>query len=260
MSTDNSAVLRETHGRVAVLRINRPEAMNALNDDVMNGLTDALNAIEADEDIGCVIITGSDKVFAAGADIAAMRDYNFVDVYKSDFITRNWERLKTFRKPTIAAVAGFALGGGCEVAMMCDMLYAAESAKFGLPEIKLGTLPGGGGTQRLPRAIGKAKAMDMCFTARMMDAQEAERSGLVSRVVPDAELMTTALQSATQIASYSLPTLMLMKEAINRAYQSGLDDGLMFERRLLHASFALEDFKEGRHAFLDKRKPQFSHK
>jgi enoyl-CoA hydratase len=199
-------------------------------------------------------------VFAAGADIAAMRDYNFVDVYKSDFITRNWERLKTFRKPTIAAVAGFALGGGCEVAMMCDMLYAAESAKFGLPEIKLGTLPGGGGTQRLPRAIGKAKAMDMCFTARMMDALEAERSGLVSRVVPDAELMATALKSATQIASYSLPTLMMMKEAINRAYQSGLDDGLMFERRLLHASFALDDFREGRAAFLEKRKPVFGNR
>jgi enoyl-CoA hydratase len=224
---------------------------------VMNGLTDGLNAFEADDNIGCVIVTGSDKVFAAGADIAAMRDYNFVDVYKSDFITRNWERLKTFRKPTIAAVAGFALGGGCEVAMMCDMLYAAESARFGLPEIKLGTLPGGGGTQRLPRAIGKAKAMDMCFTARMMDAAEAERSGLVSRVVPDAELMATALKSATQIASYSLPTLMMMKEAINRAYQSGLDDGLMFERRLLHASFALEDFREGRAAFLEKRKPVF---
>jgi len=259
MSNTNSAVLREVQGRVGILRINRPEAMNALNDDVMNGLTDGLNAFEADDNIGCVIVTGSDKVFAAGADIAAMRDYNFVDVYKSDFITRNWERLKTFRKPTIAAVAGFALGGGCEVAMMCDMLYAAESARFGLPEIKLGTLPGGGGTQRLPRAIGKAKAMDMCFTARMMDAQEAERSGLVSRVVPDAELMATALKSATQIASYSLPTLMMMKEAINRAYQSGLDDGLMFERRLLHASFALEDFREGRAAFLEKRKPAFKH-
>lgn len=260
MSNENSAVLREVQGRVGILRINRPEALNALNDDVMNGITEGLNAFEADDHIGCVIITGSEKAFAAGADIAAMRDYNFIDVYKSEFITRNWERLKTFRKPTIAAVSGFALGGGCEVAMMCDMLYAAESAKFGLPEIKLATIPGCGGTQRLPRAIGKAKAMDMCFTARMMDAQEAERSGLVSRVVPDAELMDTAMKSATQIANYSLPTLMLLKEAINRAYQSGLDDGLMFERRLLHASFALEDFKEGRHAFLDKRKPQFSHR
>jgi enoyl-CoA hydratase len=259
MSTSNSAVLREVQGRVGILRINRPEAMNALNDEVMNGLTDELNAFEADEGIGCVIVTGGEKVFAAGADIAAMRDYNFVNVYKSDFITRNWERLKTFRKPTIAVVSGYALGGGSEVAMMCDMIYAGESAKFGLPEIKLATIPGCGGTQRLPRAIGKAKAMDMCFTARMMDAHDAERSGLVSRVVPDADLMDVALKSATQIANQSLPTLMLLKEAINRSYQSGLDDGLMFERRLLHASFALDDFKEGRAAFLDKRKPAFRH-
>lgn len=250
----------ELQGRVGLVRIHRPEAMNALNDAVMNGLLDALDQLEADADIGCVVLTGSDKVFAAGADIVAMQHLDFAEAYRTDFITRNWERLRTFRKPVIAAVSGFALGGGCELAMMCDLVFASETARFGQPEIKIGTLPGCGGTQRLPRAVGKALAMDLCLTGRLMDAQEALRSGLVSRVVPVEKLMEEALATAQKIASYSLPTLMMMKEAINRAYESPLSEGIWFERRMLHATFALQDQKEGMAAFVEKRAPQFVHR
>jgi len=250
-------VRAETHGKVGLIRINRPEALNALNNAVIDGIGSALAAFEADADIGCIVLTGSSKVFAAGADIAAMKDFGYMDAYQPDFITRNWQRISACRKPVIAAVAGYALGGGCEIAMMCDMIYAAENAKFGQPEVKLGTLPGAGGTQRLPRAIGKAKAMDLCLTGRMMDAVEAEQCGLVARIFPTDKLIEETLAAAQVIASYSLPVVMMIKEAVNRAHESSLAEGLLFERRAFHASFALEDQKEGMAAFIEKRKPTF---
>ena len=255
-----AVVLREVRGRVGIITLNRPEAMNALNDAVMDGLRDALNAFEADAGIGCVVLTGSEKVFAAGADIVAMQHMDYAEAYSTDFITRNWERLRTFRKPVIAAVTGFALGGGCELAMMCDMVFAAETARFGQPEIKIGTIPGAGGTQRLPRAVGKALAMDLCLTGRLMDAQEALRAGLVSRVLPATELLDTAIRTAEKIAAFSLPALMVMKESVNRAYESSLSEGILFERRALHATFALADQKEGMKAFVEKREPRFTHR
>ena len=253
-------ILVETRGRVGLVTLNRPKVLNALNDSLMNELGDALAAFDADEAIGAIVITGSDKAFAAGADIGVMKDRSFRDVYMGQYITRNWERLRSIRKPVIAAVAGYALGGGCELAMMCDILIAAETAKFGQPEIKLGIIPGAGGTQRLPRAVGKAKAMDLCLTARMMDAQEAERAGLVSRVVPDAKLLEEAMAVAEKIAAYSLPVVMMVKESVNRAYETTLSEGVRFERRLFHAAFALEDQKEGMAAFVEKRKPKFKHR
>jgi len=217
----------------------------------------ALDAFEGDENIGCVVITGSEKAFAAGADITMMANFSYMDAYKGDYITRNWERLKTFRKPVIAAVSGFALGGGCEMAMSCDMIFAADTAKFGQPEVKLGIIPGAGGTQRLPRAVGKGKAMDLCLTARLMDAAEAEKSGLVARVIPADKLVEEALAAAAAIASYSLPVVMMIKESINRAFESSLNEGLLFERRTFHSAFALADQKEGMAAFVEKRKADF---
>jgi enoyl-CoA hydratase/carnithine racemase len=249
----------EVHDRVGLIRIHRPDAMNALNDAVMNGLSDALDQLEADVGIGCMVLTGSEKVFAAGADIVAMQNMDFAQAYSTDFITRNWERLRTCRKPVIAAVSGFALGGGCELAMMCDLIFASETARFGQPEIKIGTLPGAGGTQRLPRAVGKALAMDLCMTGRLMDANEALRAGLVSRVMATEMLLAETLTTAKKISEYSLPALMMMKEAVNRAYESPLSEGIWFERRMLHASFALQDQKEGMQAFLEKRPPKFVH-
>jgi len=253
-------ILVETRGRVGLVTLNRPKALNALNDSLMNELGDALAAFDADEAIGAIVITGNDKAFAAGADIGVMKDRSFRDVYMGQYITRNWERLRSIRKPVIAAVAGYALGGGCELAMMCDILIAADTAKFGQPEIKLGIIPGAGGTQRLPRAVGKAKAMDLVLTGRMMDAAEAERAGLVSRVVPADKLIDEALAAAERIAEFSLPSVMMAKEAVNRAYESPLAEGMLFERRLFHALFATEDQKEGMAAFVEKRKPKFKHK
>ncbi|MBD3893802.1 enoyl-CoA hydratase [Hydrogenophaga sp.] len=248
-----------TEGRVGIVTLNRPKQLNALNDQLMNELGAALKAFDADDTIGCMIVTGSEKAFAAGADIGAMASYSFSDVYKGDYITRNWEALRSIRKPVIAAVSGFALGGGCELAMMCDFIIAADNAKFGQPEIKLGIIPGAGGTQRLPRAVGKAKAMDLVLTARLMDAAEAERAGLVSRVVPLASLMTEALGAALTICEYSLPSVMAAKESVNRAFEGNLSDGVMFERRLFHALFATADQKEGMDAFVNKRKANFKH-
>ncbi|MCX7251013.1 MAG: enoyl-CoA hydratase [Burkholderiales bacterium] len=256
----DTPILVSTAGRVGLIRLNRPAQLNALNDALMDALGAALLAFDADPAIGAIVITGSDKAFAAGADIAAMADYGYMDVYGSDFITRNWETIRQVRKPVLAAVAGFAMGGGCELALSCDIIVAAESARFALPEIKLAMMPGAGGTQRLPRAVGKAKAMDMCLSARMLDAQEADRYGLVSRVVPDAELFERTLALATQIAGYSLPALLAIKESVNRAWESSLAEGILFERRELHARFASADAKEGMHAFLDKRKPAFQHR
>jgi enoyl-CoA hydratase len=253
----SDVVLSEIHGKAGLIRINRPAALNALNNEVIDGIGRALDAFEADANIGCIVLTGDAKAFAAGADIGFMKDFGYMDAYKTDFITRNWERVKTCRKPTIAAVAGYALGGGCELAMMCDMIFAADTAKFGQPEIKLGTLPGAGGTQRLPRAIGKAKAMDMCLTGRMMDAQEAEQSGLVARIYPADQMLDETLKAAQTIAGFSLPVVMMIKEAVNRAHESSLAEGLLFERRVFHAAFALEDQKEGMAAFAEKRKPEF---
>jgi len=253
-------VLVETRGRVGLLTLNRPKALNALNDALMDDLGEALLAFDRDADIGAIVITGSEKAFAAGADIGAMKDWSYMDVYGSDYITRNWETLKRVRKPVLAAVAGYALGGGCELAMMCDILIAADTARFGQPEIKLGVIPGAGGTQRLPRAVGKAKAMDMALTGRMMDAQEAERAGLVSRVVPADKLLDEALEAAAVIASMSLPAAMMAKECVNRAFETTLDEGLRFERRVFHSLFATEDQKEGMAAFVEKRKPAFKHR
>jgi len=253
-------ILVETRGRVGLITLNRPKALNALNDALMDELGNALAQFDADENIGCIVLTGSDKAFAAGADIGAMKDWSYMDVYKSGYITRNWERIRSVRKPVIAAVAGFALGGGCELSMMCDFIIAAETAKFGQPEIKLGIIPGAGGTQRLPRAVGKSKAMDMVLTARMMDAAEAERAGLVSRVVPLDKLLDEALAAANQICEYSLPVVMAAKESVNRAYESTLNEGILFERRAFHSLFASEDQKEGMAAFVEKRKPKFRHK
>lgn len=255
-----SLILEQVQGRVAILTLNRPKALNALNDALMNELGQALLKYDDNDDIGAIIVTGSEKAFAAGADIAAMASWTHMDVFKSEYITRNWETMLRVRKPIIAAVSGYALGGGCELAMMCDFIIAAESAKFGQPEIKLGVLPGAGGTQRLPRAVGKAKAMDMVLTGRMMDAAEAERSGLVSRVVAADRLMLEAVEVATVISSMSLPSVMMAKEAVNRAWESPLSEGLLFERRAFHSLFATDDQKEGMKAFLEKRAPAFKHK
>ena len=256
-------LLTEVHGdgarRTALIRLNRPQQLNALNDTLMDELGAALAGFDRDDGIGCIVITGSDKAFAAGADIGAMATKTYMDAYKGDFITRNWETVRQVRKPVIAAVAGFALGGGCELAMMCDIVIAAESAKFGQPEIKLGIIPGAGGTQRLPRAVGKAKAMDLVLTARMMDAAEAERAGLVSRVVPADKLLAEALAVGATLCALSAPSLMMAKECVNRAYEGTLNDGVMFERRLFHSLFATEDQKEGMEAFVNKRKPVFKH-
>lgn len=257
---EHTNIIVETRGRVGLITLNRPKALNALNDQLVDELWDALDAFEADENIGAIVITGSEKAFAAGADIGAMANFSHMDAYKGDYITRNWERIKTCRKPVIAAVAGYALGGGCELAMMCDMIFAADTAKFGQPEIKLGILPGAGGTQRLPRAVGKAKAMDMCLTARMMDAAEAERSGLVARIIPADRLMEETLEAATAIASYSLPVVMMIKESVSRAFEGSLNEGLLFERRVFHSAFGLEDQREGMAAFVEKRKPDFKHR
>jgi len=253
-------ILAETRGRVGLVTLNRPKQMNALNDALMNELGDALAGFEADENIGAIVITGNEKAFAAGADIGAMKDWTYMDVYKSEYITRNWERVKSVRKPVIAAVAGYALGGGCELALMCDIVIAADSARFGQPEIKIGVMPGAGGTQRLPRAVGKAKAMDLILTGRTMDAQEAERAGLASRVVPADKLLDEALAAANTICEYSLPSVMLAKEAVNRAYETPLADGILFERRIFHSLFATADQKEGMQAFVEKRKPAFKHR
>jgi len=257
---DYQNILVETRGRVGLVTLNRPKALNALNDQLMDELGTALLAFDADSGIGAIVITGSDKAFAAGADIGAMKDWSYMDVFHSEYISRNWETLKRIRKPVIAAVAGYALGGGCELAMMCDIIIAADSARFGQPEIKLGIIPGAGGTQRLPRAIGKAKAMDLVLSARMMDAAEAERAGLVSRVVSTDRLIEEALAAATRIAEQSLPAVMMAKEAINRAYEAPLNEGMLFERRLFHSLFATQDQKEGMAAFTEKRPPKFRHR
>ncbi|HEX2197924.1 MAG TPA: enoyl-CoA hydratase [Burkholderiales bacterium] len=253
-------VLVEKKGRVGVITLNRPKQMNALNAQLMQELAAALYELDADAGIGAIVLTGSDKAFAAGADIAAMKDYSYMDAYMSDYITRDWEHMRRIRKPVIAAVAGYALGGGCEVAMMCDMVIAADNAKFGQPEVNLGIMPGSGGTQRLPRAVGKAKAMDLCLTGRTMDAQEAERAGLVSRIVPLDKLMEETLKVADKIAASSLPVVMMIKESVNRAFETSLSEGVLFERRLFHSQFALEDQKEGMAAFVEKRKPSFKNK
>ncbi|MCO4892114.1 enoyl-CoA hydratase [Cupriavidus sp. WGtm5] len=258
MSYEN--ILVETRGRVGLVTLNRPKALNALNDALMDELGAALTAFDQDEGIGAIVITGSERAFAAGADIGMMSKYSFMDVYKGDYITRNWETIRKIRKPVIAGVAGYALGGGCELAMMCDIIIAADSARFGQPEVKLGTMPGAGGTQRLPRAVSKAKAMDLCLTARMMDAAEAERAGLVSRVVPADKLLDEVLAAAETIAGFSLPVVMMIKESVNAAYETTLAEGVHFERRLFHATFATEDQKEGMAAFVEKRSPNFQHR
>ena len=251
---------RTEAGKVGIITLNRPKALNALNAGLMIELGRALKAFDADAAIGCTIITGSEKAFAAGADIGAMATWGFADVYGADYITKDWETIRSIRKPVIAAVSGFALGGGCELAMMCDFIIAADNAKFGQPEIKLGIIPGAGGTQRLPRAVGKAKAMDLALTGRMMNAEEAERSGLVSRVVPLEKLMEETLGAALMICDYSQIATMAAKESVNRAFESGLSDGVMFERRLFHGLFATEDQKEGMSAFVGKRKAVFKHR
>jgi enoyl-CoA hydratase len=252
-------IIVETRGRVGVARLNRPAALNALNMALIGELAAAIDGFEADQNIGCIVITGSDKAFAAGADIKEMAGKSYLDAFMGDF-TAGWDRVAHARKPVIAAVAGFALGGGCELAMHCDFIIAADNAKFGQPEIKLGVIPGIGGTQRLTRAVGKAKAMDMCLTGRMMDAAEAERSGLVARVVPLASLMDEAMKAAETIASMSLPSVMLGKEAINRAFETTLAEGVRFERRVFHSLFATDDQKEGMAAFVEKRAPKFKHR
>ncbi|TWO70448.1 enoyl-CoA hydratase [Caenimonas sedimenti] len=252
--------VRTEAGKVGIVTLNRPKQLNALNDQLMDELGTALKAFDADPAIGCMIVTGSEKAFAAGADIAAMAKYTYADVYGKDFITRNWETIRSVRKPVIAAVSGFALGGGCELAMMCDFMIAAENAKFGQPEIKIGIIPGAGGTQRLPRAIGKSKAMEMVLTGRMMDAAEAERAGLVSRVVPIDKLMDEALAAALSICEMPGLAVMAAKEAVNRSFEGGLSDGVMFERRVFHSLYGTEDQKEGMDAFLAKRKPAFKNR
>ena len=246
--------------KVGIITLNRPKQLNALNAQLMIEVGQELKAFDDNEAIGCMILTGNEKSFAAGADIGAMATYGFADVYKSDYITRDWETIRSVRKPVIAAVAGFALGGGCEVAMMCDFIIAADNARFGQPEIKLGIIPGAGGTQRLPRAVGKAKAMDMALTGRMMDATEAERSGLVSRVVPLDKLMDETLAAALMICDYSQLAVMAAKESVNRAFEGSLSDGVMYERRLFHALFATADQKEGMDAFVGKRKARFTNR
>jgi enoyl-CoA hydratase len=250
-------ILVETHDKVALIRLNRPKALNALNDGLMSDLGAALLAFDAQDEIGCIVITGSEKAFAAGADISAMAAYNYMDVFQGEFITRNWETLRRIRKPVIAAVAGYALGGGCELAMMCDFIIAADNAKFGQPEIKLGIVPGAGGTQRLPRAVSKAKAMDLALTGRMMDAQEAERAGLVSRIVAADKLLEEAMAAAVTIAEMPRQVAMMVKDSVNRAYETTLSEGIKYERALFYSCFATEDQKEGMKAFLEKRPPSF---
>ena len=253
-------ILVEVRERAGLVTLNRPKALNALNDKLMDELGEALLAFDGDEAIGAIVITGSEKAFAAGADIGAMSTWTYMDVFKSEYISRNWETIKRIRKPVIAAVSGYALGGGCELVMMCDIVIAAETARFGQPEIKLGIIPGAGGTQRLPRAVGKAKAMDLVLSARMMDAREAESAGLVSRVVASDKVLAEALATANAIAGFSLPAVMMAKEAVNRAYEAPLSEGMLFERRLFHSLFATEDQKEGMAAFVEKRAPRFKHR
>ena len=252
-------ILVETRGRVGVIRLNRPQALNALNKALIAELTQAIETFDADDKIGCMLITGSDKAFAAGADIKEMADKPFIDAYLSDFVS-NWNAAARARKPIVAAVAGFALGGGCELAMQCDIVIAADTAKFGQPEIKLGVIPGIGGTQRLARAVGKTKAMDLILTGRIMDAAEAEKSGLVARVVSPASLMDEAMKVAETVANMSLPSTLAAKEAVNRAFESGLSEGIVFERRIFHSLFATEDQKEGMNAFIEKRPPKWKNK
>src|SRR5580693_8206015 len=252
-------IIVETRGRVGLVRLNRPQVLNALNAALMRELADAVSGFDADNAIGCIVITGSDKAFAAGADIKEMVDKQFIDVFLDDFCA-DWHRVAEVRKPVIAAVAGFALGGGCELAMQCDLIIAADNAKFGQPEIKLGIIPGIGGTQRLTHAVGKAKAMDLILTGRMMDAAEAERSGLVARVVPAASLLEEALKVAETIASMSLPSVLAAKEAVNRAFETSQAEGIRFERRIFHSLFATHDQKEGMNAFIEKRPPKFENK
>ncbi|MEC5159278.1 MULTISPECIES: enoyl-CoA hydratase [unclassified Janthinobacterium] len=247
----------EIHDKVALIRLNRPKALNALNERMMNELGEALHKFDADASIGCIVLTGSEKAFAAGADIAAMADYTYPDTFKDNYITRNWEHILRVRKPVIGAVAGYALGGGCELAMMCDFIIAGDNAKFGQPEIKVGVTPGAGGTQRLPRTIGKGKAMDLLLTARTIDAAEAERIGLVSRVVPADKLMEEALAAAATIAAMPTSVAMMIKDAVNRAFETTLTEGVAYERRLFHAAFGTPAQKEGMHAFLEKRLPKF---
>jgi len=253
-------ILVETRGPVGLITLNRPKALNALSDQLVTELGQALDALEADDAIGAIVVTGSEKAFAAGADIKEMQGFSYMDVYKANFITAKWERLAKCRKPTIAAVAGYALGGGCELAMMADFILAADTAKFGQPEITIGTIPGAGGTQRLTRFVGKSKAMEMCLTGRMMDAAEAERSGLVSRVVPAAELVDEALKVAEKIAKLSRPVVMMAKDAVNAAYETTLSEGVKVERRIFHSTFAIEDQKEGMSAFAEKRQPDWKHR
>jgi enoyl-CoA hydratase len=253
-------ILVETKGKVGLITLNRPKALNALCAALIQELGTALDAFEADDNVGCIVLTGSERAFAAGADIKEMASKSYMDVYLADFITVGWERVTKCRKPIVAAVAGFALGGGCEVAMMCDFILAADTAKFGQPEITIGTIPGSGGTQRLTRFVGKSKAMEMCLTGRMMDAAEAERAGLVSRVVPAAELMAEALKVAEKIAGLSRPVVMMAKDAVNRAYETTLSEGVHFERRLFHSTFATEDQKEGMAAFVEKRPPAWKNR
>jgi enoyl-CoA hydratase len=253
-------IIAEKIDRVGVITLNRPEALNALCAGLVREVAEAVDGFEADDDIGCLVITGSEKAFAAGADIKEMQPKSFMDAYQEDFITKDWERVSQCRKPVIAAVAGFALGGGCEMAMMCDMIIAADNAKFGQPEIKLGVLPGAGGTQRLTRYTGKSKAMDLCLTGRFMGAEEAESAGLVARIVAADELMSTAMEIANTIASMSRPTAMITKESVNRAYETTLAEGIRFERRMFHATFATEDQKEGMAAFAEKRDANWKHR
>ncbi len=258
MSYEN--ILTEKRGAVGLITLNRPKALNALSSPLMAELAQALDGFEAEDEIGAIVLTGNEKAFAAGADIKEMQDKSYMDVYLSDFITAGWERIVTCRKPVVAAVAGYALGGGCELAMMCDFIIAADNAKFGQPEVTLGIMPGAGGTQRLTRFVGKSKAMELCLTGRMMDAQEAERAGLVSRVVPAADLLDDAVTTAQKIAQLSRPVVMMIKESVNRAYETTLAEGVRFERRLFHSVFATDDQKEGMSAFVEKRKPGFKHR
>jgi enoyl-CoA hydratase len=250
-------IVVETRDAVGLITLNRPQALNALNTQLVQEIGEAVGGFERDAAIGCIVITGSEKAFSAGADIGEMKDKSFADAYLEDFITKDWESVARCRKPVIAAVAGFALGGGCEMAMMCDIIIAADTAKFGQPEITIGVLPGAGGSQRLTRAVGKSKAMDMCLSGRMMDAAEAERVGLVSRVVPAADLLAEALKTAGKIALQSRTAAMMTKESVNRAFETSLAEGIRFERRLFHASFATPDQKEGMTAFMEKRKPAY---
>jgi enoyl-CoA hydratase len=258
MNTEN--ILVEKRGKVGLITLNRPKQFNALNDALMDELGEALAKLEANRDIGCIVLTGSEKAFAAGADISAISKLTYMEAYAADYITHNWESIRRLRKPIIAAVAGFALGGGCELAMMCDFVIAAETAKFGQPEVKIGLIPGAGGTQRLPRAIGKAKAMDLMLTGRTMDAAEAERAGLVARIVAPEKLLDEALSAANAICEYSQPIVMMAKESVNRAFETSLAEGILFERRVFHSAFATEDQKEGMAAFLEKRLPKYRNK